>query len=133
MAKEAPPFKEFLFNYFIDWEKNQPGKRSTFTAFARWLSDNSFHVTIKQQLVSDWIKGKYEPGDEKYQVVLAEKLGEQIYEILHIPPVNLLRIYVLRNWDKAPLKIQQELAKTISKHTTEPMPNVHESSPAKSK
>ena len=115
-------FKQFLLDCFVDWEKQQPGKRSTFTAFARWLSDNSLHVTIKQQLLSDWIRGKYEPGDEKYQIVLAEKLGAQVYEVLHVPPVNLLRSYVSRNWDKAPLKIQQELVRTISSYTTEPMP-----------
>jgi hypothetical protein len=137
MAKSDPPanpFKEFIFTAFIEWEKAQPNQRSNFSAFARWLSDNKYGVTFKQQLISDWVKGRYAPKDELYILVLAEKLGKIVYEVLDIDPINPLRIFVLRNWDKAPKKLQIELAKLLSKYTTDPLPDeLQENTSTKSK
>lgn len=81
-------FKDLLFDFFVGWEKEQPGKRSSYTAFARWLSDNSYNVSLKQQLISDWIKGRYKPNEEKYLLVLEEKIGKEIYEFLDVPRPN---------------------------------------------
>lgn len=118
-----PTFKELFFQTFIAWEKEQPNKRSTFSAFARWLSKNRYNVKFKQQLVSDWIKGRYSPKDEMYVLVLAEKLGKWVYKVLDVKPINPLRAYVLQNWDKTPKETQVQIAKTISDYTSDPLPN----------
>lgn len=89
-----PIFKEYFFERFIEWEKQQPGKRSSVSAFARWLSDNSYNVEIKQQLVSDWIKGRFKPSDEKFVLVLAEKLGNEIYDVLQSPRPDPFVVYI---------------------------------------
>jgi hypothetical protein len=125
MSQETSPlsFKEFIFQEFIDWEKKQPGKRSSVSAFARWLTDNPYQIEFKQQLISDWIKGKYSPREEMYILVLSEKLGKIVYKLLNVKPIDPLRIYVLRNWEKAPQTIKVQVAKTIAKHTTEPLPD----------
>jgi hypothetical protein len=120
---QQPTFKDLFFQTFIEWEKEQPNQRSSFSAFARWLSDNRYNVKFKQQLVSDWVKGRYSPKDEMYILVLAEKLGKWVYKVLDVKPINPLRAYVLRNWDKTPKEMQVQIAKTISKHTSDPLPN----------
>lgn len=52
----TPQFKDYLFDKFQGWEKTQPKKRSSFSAFARWLSENSFH-TLGQHAhrLPDWL------------------------------------------------------------------------------
>ena len=127
-------FKEFIFKEFTDWEKKQPNQRSSFSAFGRWLSENRYNVTIKQQVISDWIKGRYAPKEELFVLVLAEKLGNRVYKVLDIDPIDPLRIYVLLNWDKVPKKIQVELANTIAKHSKSSIPDeTAEAAPSKSK
>ena len=80
----TPPFKDWFFDHFKDWENQQPGRRSTYTEFANWLSNNSFDVTFRQQMISYWIKGTI-PTDDKYIWALAEKLGNEIYDVLQSP------------------------------------------------
>jgi hypothetical protein len=120
---ELPPFKDWFFNKFIEWEKTQPGRRSNQSVFARWLSENEYDVTIKQQLVSYWIKGPYEPTDQKYILVLASKLGQEIYQVLDVDPIDPLFLYVNRNWGNAPHNVQLELAKVLANYTKEPLPD----------
>jgi hypothetical protein len=116
-------FKDFFFDFFIEWEKNQPGRRSTYTAFARWLSDNPYKVTFKQQLISDWIKGKYEPSDERYLLVLAEKLGFELYSHIKAKRPNSLQVYVDTHWESLPLEEQQRISTIVAKYTKDPLPN----------
>jgi len=113
------PFKEFLFEYFIEWEKRQPNRRSSFSAFARWLSENSYNVTIKQQLLSDWIKGRYKPEDEKYLLVLAEKIGEKIYDVLGLPRPNPYLQRINQLFENLPEERQRQLAEAAERYETE--------------
>jgi hypothetical protein len=126
-------FKDYLYEKFLEWEKNQQKRRSSISAFARWLSENSSNTEIKQQNVDSWINGVI-PKDYKYVVALAEKLGNEIYDILEIDRPNILHLYASRNWEKLPPKIQLELSKIIAKYSTEPIPNeATENSTTKSK
>lgn len=129
-SKNTPPidatkttFKEFIFEWFKDWEDQQPGGRSNYTAFANWLSQNTYNVTIKQQTVSDWFKGKYKPSDEKIILVLVEKIGDQIYIVLEREPIDTLFVYVQDNWENAPEKEKKKIAEIISKYSNIPVPN----------
>jgi len=107
--EHLPQFKDFFFQQFSDWEKSQPGKRSTFTAFADYLSHNSLNLVIRQQYVSGWIKGDFEPS-EKYAPALAEKLGNEVYEILEFKPPNPLLLAINSRWEHIPPDKQQKLA-----------------------
>jgi len=91
-------FREYIFDRFIEWEKEQPGRRSSVSAFARWLSQNSFDVVIKQQLVSDWIKGRFKPSDDRFVLVLAEKLGDEIFNILERQRPDPDLHYITAHW-----------------------------------
>ena len=112
-------FKDFLFNRFLEWEKNQPGQRSSFSAFSRWLSDNSFNVVIQQQLLSYWIKGSYQPSDEKYLFVLAEKLGLEVYDALGKSRPNPYLYRIRQVFDNIPPDKQQSLAEQAEKFEIE--------------
>lgn len=112
-------FKDFLFDYFIEWEKQQPKKRSSYSAFSRWLSDNSYKTVIKQQLVSDWINGRYKPEDEKYLLVLAEKIGNEIYEVLGVEPPNPYLQKINSLFQYLSPKHQQQLADEAERYEAE--------------
>lgn len=107
--QKLPPFKTYIFEYFIEWEKQQPNRRSSYSAFARWLSENSYNVPIKQQMVSDWIKGKYKPEDEQYLLILEEKIGKEIYAVLNKKRPNPLLIALNNRWERIPPDKQQKL------------------------
>ena len=109
-SKTYPPFKEYLFDFFIEWEKQQPKKRSSYSAFVRWLSENANGIVIKQQTVSEWINGKYKPDDEQYLLVLAEKIGDEIYDMLNKKRPNPFLLAITTRWDRISEEHQRKLA-----------------------
>ena len=111
-------FKDYIFSKFIEWEKEQPKRRSSFSAYARWLSDNSLKIEIKQQILDHWINGKI-PKDDKYILVLAEKLGNEVYEILGRDPISPRLHKINRLWEHLPEGIQIEIEKTAEKYETQ--------------
>ena len=80
--------------------------------------------------IRDRIKGKYKPSEDKYLLVLEEKLGKEIYEILDIPRPNPLYQYVATHWKNLPAEEQERVSKIISKYTNDPLPNDTEKQPA---
>jgi len=116
-------FKDYFFEKFQEWEKQQPGRRSTYTAFALWLSDNSLGIELKQQLVNDWIRGKYKPSGDKYLLVLEEKLGQEIYEVLNVKPPDPFLQSINSRWDRIPSDKQQKLAKDAERYEAEARKN----------
>jgi hypothetical protein len=111
-------FKDYIFSKFIEWEKEQPKRRSSFSAYARWLSNNSLNIEIKQQILDHWINGKI-PKDDKYVLVLAEKLGNEVYEILGREPISPRLHKINRLWEFLPEDIQIEIEKTAEKYETQ--------------
>jgi hypothetical protein len=109
-------FKDFLFDYFIEWEKEQPKRRSTFTAFARWLSHNSYNIVIKQQLVDDWIKGRYKPKGEQYLLVLEEKIGKEIYDYLDVERPNPYLQKINQLFERLSPEHQRKLAEDAERY-----------------
>jgi len=111
-----PQFKDWFFDKFSEWEKAQPGRRSTYTAFADYLSHNSYGLEIKQQYVSNWSKGT-EPS-EKYVPVLAELLGKEIYEILGIALPNPYLQKINQLFDRLTPEHQRQLAEDAERYQT---------------
>lgn len=94
--------------------ETKEGKRTTIQEFAKFLE-------VSQPLLSTWLKGNTEPSDKKIQL-LAEKLGEEVYETLgKIRPDPFIR-YITKNWKKLPEKKQKEILETIKKYTNDPIP-----------
>ena len=115
-TKQLPPFKEWFFDKFREWEEKQPGKRSTYTAFAIWLSDNSFRVDFKQQLVNDWIRGKYKPSEDKYLLALEEKLGKEIYQIVGLIRPNPYLQKVNQFFERLSPDRQRQIADEVERY-----------------
>lgn len=111
-------FKDYFFDQFEQWEDTQANRRSNFSAFARWLSDNSFNIEIKQQNVDTWMKGVI-PKEEKYLVVLAEKLGDDIYNIVKRKKVNVYLFRLNQRWEFVPEEIQKKLSEEAMKYETQ--------------
>lgn len=112
---------EWLFNKFVEWEKQQPGRRSTYSAFARYLD-------VKQQSLSSWINGTSEPKIESaYKISL--KLGNEIFEIMNIEPPDNLLLYITANWDQLPPEIQnsvhEQIAHYLATHGENNEPTTH--------
>jgi len=110
---EKLPFKDYLFNIFLEWEKTQPKKRSSFTAFARWLTENTYNVKVKQQVVDSWMGGAI-PKEHKFILVLVEKIGDEIYDILDIPRPNKHLQVVTKRWEFVSEATQERVAREIA-------------------
>ena len=79
------------------------------------------------------MNGSREPSEENL-IKIAFQLGFEVYDVLGKDRPNILHLYATRNWKKAPLKIQRELAKIIAKYSKEPIPDeAAETSTSKSK
>lgn len=117
---DTPPisFQEFFRQQFKAWEETQPNQRSNYTAFAVYLSNNSFGVEIKQQLVDLWIKGKNKPG-EKYAPVLAEFFGKQIYKMVDVDPSAEYALRIITALPDIPADRQRKLAEDAQQYKVE--------------
>jgi transcriptional regulator with XRE-family HTH domain len=102
-------FTDFLLAKIQEFETKQ-GKRVTLDEFAN-------HLGVSRPVLSYWLSGKTKPSLEK-AILLAEKLGSEVYETLDLPPLNvdpdLKRL--ARIWDKIPEKKRQELAEQAEKY-----------------
>jgi hypothetical protein len=114
-----PTFQDYFRAKFKEWENEQEDQRTSITAFATWLTDNSYKVTIRQQLASDWYYGKYEPKDDAYLLVLEEKFGSEIYKILGRKRPNKYLQIVNNRWDYLPDDVQKRFAEEAQKYETE--------------
>lgn len=112
------PFKDYLFEKFEEWEKAQPKRRSSFSAYARWLSKNSANVEVKQQIIDSWMNGVI-PTDYKYLLVLAEKIGNEIYDILGYKPSNPYLEKINRVWEFLPEEEQIRISEEAEKYETQ--------------
>lgn len=106
---QLPEFHDFFRQQFKAWEETQPNQRSNYTAFAAYLSHNSFGVEIKQQYVDSWIKGKTKPG-EKYAPVLAEFYGKDIYKMVDVDPSSEYMLRILTALPNMKPERQRKLA-----------------------
>ena len=112
---QKKPFKDGLFDAFLEWEQTQPKKRSSFSAFARWLSNNSSNIIIRQQNVDSWINGSI-PKDFKYVSVLVEKLGDWVLESLDIPVPNPYLQKINKLFERLPPEKQRKLAEDAERY-----------------
>jgi len=128
MDENTPQFKDKLFAEFLEWEKTQPKKRSSVSAFARWLSNNSSNTEIKQQNVDSWISGA-KPKDFKFISVLAEKLGNWVFDALDITPPNPYLNKLNRLWEHLPEDVQKRLAEEAEIYETENVTSANNSTP----
>lgn len=117
---DNPPanFQEFFRQQFKAWEETQPNQRSNYTAFAAYLSNNSFGVEIKQQYVDSWIKGKTKPG-EKYAPVLAEFFGKQIYKMVDVDPSTEYALRIITVLPDISVDHQRKLAEDAQLYKVE--------------
>ena len=108
------PLAKWLDNKYLEWQ-TQGGERKTILEFADYLG-------VNRSLLSYWMNGSREPSEDNL-IKVSLKLGFEIFDILDKPRPNPLYLYVARNWEKTPLKVQRELTKLIAKYSSEPIPD----------
>lgn len=111
---EKTPIAKWLDRKFLEWQTNE-GESKTVSEFADYLD-------VNRSLLSFWMNGSREPNEDNL-IKIAFKLGFEVYDVLEKKRPNILHLYASRNWDKAPKKVQQDLAKIISKYADEPIPD----------
>lgn len=122
---EKPPLAKWLDSKYLQWQ-NDLEQRKTVIEFADYLE-------VNRSLLSYWMNGSRDPSEDNL-VKLAFKLGFEIYDVLEKDRPNILYLYVLRNWQNAPQKIQKQLAEIIAKYSSEAIPDeIKETSTTKSK
>jgi len=118
ITKMQRMFKDYLLERYKEWENNQPKKISSISAFARWLSENTYEVKISQPLVDDWLTGHI-PKTDKYIHVLAEKLGDEIYDVLEFPRPDKQLQNLNRVWKFLPEEVQMKISQEAAKYEAE--------------
>ena len=111
---EKTPLSKWLDKKYLEWQTKE-GESKNVNEFADYLD-------VNRSLLSFWMNGKRIPNEENL-VKIALKLGFEIYDVLELDRPNILHLYATRNWNNVPKKLQLELAKTIAKHTKEPLPD----------
>jgi len=101
-------FKEWLFDHFIEWEKQQKGRRSNFTKFAEFLG-------VKQPQLSSWLKGDYKPGTNNIKL-LADLFGMEVYDVLDIPRPDPDLYYIQINWSDLKPEHRKALRESAEKY-----------------
>lgn len=79
--KEKFAFKDWLEQNFLHWQAGE-GKRKTLAAFAEYLG-------ISENTLKKWIGGTRKPEGKNVELI-AEKLGDAIYDILNVPKPDLV-------------------------------------------
>lgn len=119
----ARTLPELLELGFIEWQK-QEGKRKTVADFAVYLG-------VSQPVLSMWMGGQRKPGPENLKILYAV-FGPIVYDVLGMPRPNAWHEYVSRNWSPLPAKVQKQIAETVSKYTTDPLPDEKQAKPSRS-
>lgn len=97
-------FSSWLLERYLEWQ-NELKERKSLTEFAAWIG-------VSQPLISNYINGKREPGEDNAYLFFL-KFGEEIYQILDIEQPDFLLRYVRASWHLLPDEAKQEIKEII--------------------
>lgn len=69
-------------------------------------------------MVSDWVKGRYKPKEDKYLFTLADKLGLEIFDVLEKTRPDPDLHYIQAHWVNIPPKERKAIREIIAKYET---------------
>lgn len=104
IPKEFSPFQEFLIQRFMEFER-KAGRPVSENTFARYLGVSS----------GNWNAWKWGTRVPEYAsaILLAEKLGPEVFEILGYPPVVVTKdkrlLYIISHWNDDGFEEMQDL------------------------
>lgn len=90
-------------------------KRTTIQEYSKLLG-------VSQPLLSIWLKGNTKPSDKKI-IILAKKIGVEIYDSLGISQPDPLLQYIIENWNDLPKEKKEYIIRIVKKHTNNPLSN----------
>lgn len=73
-------FSEWMTKKYNKWRGEAYGHEKSVTEYAEE------YIGVPQQVMSDWMKGKTKPKSARAIHKLAAKYGNEVYEILSLPP-----------------------------------------------
>ena len=102
-------FADWLEKKYLEWQMERG--RASIRKFSAWLG-------INHALVVQWMNAKTRPG-EKSALLLADKLGFEVYDALEIPGPNPDEIELIRAYRAIPPDDQQALLDLIDMWLTQ--------------
>jgi transcriptional regulator with XRE-family HTH domain len=102
-------FTVFMERRYLEWQL-QSGGRQSVQAFADYLG-------ISQPLLSMWLNGSTKTPSPKSLYKIAQKLGNEVFDIFGITPPDPLLNYVIINWDKLSPDEQRTIHERIKRFT----------------
>lgn len=97
--------KDWLNQKFTEWEQSQ-GRKQSYYSFARYLE-------VSQSGLGQWMTGSSVPGGDDL-LMIANKLGVEIYDILGLPRPNTEMQRVTVSFASLPQDIRQRLTNAIA-------------------
>lgn len=97
--------KDWLNQKFVEWEKAE-GRRQSYYAFARFLG-------VSQSGLGQWMAGSGSPSGGDL-LVIADKLGPEIYDLLGLPRPNAEVQRVTVSFASLPADMRERLTNAIS-------------------
>jgi transcriptional regulator with XRE-family HTH domain len=94
-------FAQFLEIKFIDWQKEEGG-RKTVNEFADFLG-------VGRSTISMWWTKKNVPKDEVIIRKLADRLGLEVYDVLNMERPDPDLLFILSHWDQASPKLKKTI------------------------
>lgn len=101
------PVSVWLEKKFKDWRNDQPRGKDTITAFAAWLE-------VSRGSLNNWMLNDHIPEGISL-IVLASKLGPEIYELAGAKPLKENLRIIVENWDRIPDDIQERIASDVQR------------------
>ena len=99
-------FAQWLENRFLDWQKQEGGRR-TATEFAAWLE-------IGNATVNQWLTGQARPRPE-FAFRLAKRLGLDVYTALGLPQPDPVLFELECNWERLTDDEKERIGQVLEK------------------
>lgn len=115
MPRIITPFTKFLEERFLEWERVE-GTRKALFEFAN-------HLGVNRPTLSQWMNGKRAPQDREVIDRLAFKLGNEIYDALHVPRPDSEYTYINYHWkelsDEEKRLVTEQIKRFLADHAGE--------------
>jgi len=115
-------FTTFIERKYLEWQLKTGGRQSI-QAFATYLG-------VSQPLLSTWLNGSTKTPSPTSLYKLAQKLGNEVFELFDIVPPDPLLNYIITSWDRLSQENQHAIREKVELYLSEKPKASHETDQA---